>query len=243
MSLPQPFVRQYDPLRDSEDVLNVVYCFPLLIARARVTSHQFYTTIDKSVDFEPARTIGSYLWCKAYYTLTPSTCFALDDGSGRTIGYILGTPDTKAFVRRWHEMLNTFIDSKLIPPPGPDLAVEESAGDLVRSLKKSLYEAQCSMLLGEGKEQLLKAYPAHLHVNILPEYQGRGCGKMMINTFLERLRQLGAPGVHLGMVRSNDGARRFYERLGFELCTEVLDGGESGEVGRDGNAICLVKCL
>lgn len=97
------------------------------------------------------------------------------------------------------------------------------------------------MLLSHAS--LLSKYPAHLHINILPEFTGLGWGQKLMSAFLPAVKGLGAGGVHLGMVASNDGARRFYERLGFELCGEVLDGGESGEAGRDGGAKCLVKSL
>jgi ribosomal protein S18 acetylase RimI-like enzyme len=64
-----------------------------------------------------------------------------------------------------------------------------------------------------------------------------------MDAFLAKVKGFGAKGVHLGMVASNTGAQRFYERLGFEVCKEVLDGGKSGEVGRDGDALCMVKSL
>jgi RimJ/RimL family protein N-acetyltransferase len=64
-----------------------------------------------------------------------------------------------------------------------------------------------------------------------------------MDTFLKKLQELGVGGVHLGMVASNAGARRFYERLGFQLCDGVLDDGASGELGRKGDAVCLVKQL
>lgn len=90
---------------------------------------------------------------------------------------------------------------------------------------------------------VLSVYPAHLHINVLPGFTGKGWGAKMVEVFLGAIKSAGARGVHLGMVRTNDGARRFYERLGFRLCEEVLDGGESGEKGRHGGALCLVKNL
>ncbi len=62
-----------------------------------------------------------------------------------------------------------------------------------------------------------KRYPAHLHIDILPEYQGKGYGKQLINTLLDTLKSRNVPGVMLTASLSNTGARRFYERLGFEI--------------------------
>jgi GNAT superfamily N-acetyltransferase len=112
---------------------------------------------------------------------------------------------------------------------------------LVKALRKELYGGECSML--QSHPQLLAEYPAHLHINILPDFTGQGWGQKLISTFLSKIMELGACGVHLGMVATNDGARRFYERVGFELCGEVLDGGVSGQVGKDGDAVCMMKKL
>ncbi|KAF1979883.1 GCN5-related N-acetyltransferas-like protein [Bimuria novae-zelandiae CBS 107.79] len=205
--------------------------------------HVFYTTADASVSHEPARTISSYLYYCAYTHLSPSTCLVLDDGAGLAVGYIIGTPDTAAFSSHWKSSFAPTLEAKLIPPP--HLSTEDPALEtpLVKGLRKSVYEGACSMLQGVGDREVLREYPAHLHINILPEFTGKGWGGKMVGAWLEVVKELGAQGVHLGMVRTNEGARRFYERLGFRLCEEVLDGGASGKVGRQDGAVCLVKRL
>jgi ribosomal protein S18 acetylase RimI-like enzyme len=87
-----------------------------------------------------------------------------------------------------------------------------------------------------------------MHINLLPPYQRQGHGKTIITALLDRLRERGANGIHLGMVASNDNAYRFYHHIGFERFDEVMDGGLSGEKGRYGTAgevgtIWLVKKL
>ena len=42
----------------------------------------------------------------------------------------------------------------------------------------------------------------------------------------------GCKGVHLGMAGMNDKAEAFYTSMGFRRFPEVLDGEESGEMGR-----------
>jgi hypothetical protein len=114
--------------------------------------------------------------------------------------------------------------------------------ELVKGLRKEVHAAECSML--QAHPELLSTYPAHLHIDILPEFTGQGWGEQLMSVFLATISEdEGAHGVHLGMVATNDRARRFYYRLGFELCGEVLDSGASGEVGRNGGAVCLVKKL
>jgi GNAT superfamily N-acetyltransferase len=168
--------------------------------------------------------------------LSPHTCFVLDNGSGLPVGYIIGTPSTTEFASRWEDVLIPIVDPKLVPKDD-----QPGETELVRGLKKELYGAGCSML--QKLPEVLERYPAHLHINLLPEFQGRGFGPQLMSAFLVKMREFGVTGVHLGMVRGNVGARRFYENLGWTLCDQVLDGGDSGEVGRDGDAICLLKDL
>lgn len=172
--------------------------------------------------------------------LTPSTCFVLDDGTGRAVGYIIGTPDTASFVEHWKTTFAPTLDPKVVPPPGVQTDDPAMETKIVKELRKEAHRGECSML---QKYELLKEYPAHLHIDILSEFTGKGWGAKMVGEFLEAIKGTRAQGVHLGMVRTNDGARRFYERLGFGVCDQVLDGGASGEMGRVGDGICLVKKL
>jgi GNAT superfamily N-acetyltransferase len=65
----------------------------------------------------------------------------------------------------------------------------------------------------------LADYPAHLHIDLLPEWQGKGFGRGLINAFLTGLREAGVARVHLGMAVANVEARAFYDRLGFTEIT------------------------
>ena len=59
-------------------------------------------------------------------------------------------------------------------------------------------------------------YPAHLHIDLLPELQGQGLGPPPHRHAAGRARRARAcPRVHLGMDAANTGARAFYDRLGF----------------------------
>ena len=60
-------------------------------------------------------------------------------------------------------------------------------------------------------------YPAHLHIDILDEYQGQGYGTKLIDTLLSRLREMKVPGVVLMAGGENNGAIRFYSRIGFKM--------------------------
>jgi ribosomal protein S18 acetylase RimI-like enzyme len=66
-------------------------------------------------------------------------------------------------------------------------------------------------------------YPAHLHIDLLPETQGQGLGRRLIETLFAELRRRGVPGLHLGMNPENIGAGAFYERLGMHRLESAPD--------------------
>lgn len=60
-----------------------------------------------------------------------------------------------------------------------------------------------------------QAFPAHLHVNLAPEFRSRGIGAELIEAFVADAARAGVKGVHV--VTSADARNvRFYERVGFK---------------------------
>ena len=60
-----------------------------------------------------------------------------------------------------------------------------------------------------------KDYPAHLHINCHPQFQGLGAGSLLIQSLIKRLRQNGSCGLHL--VTDPQAANVvFYGKNGFE---------------------------
>lgn len=126
-------------------------------------------------------------------------CFALvlDDGDG-ALGYVLGTSDTAQFqewftstwwpsVAHEHRLVSDADRSLLAAAQNPTRMLSERIGD----------------------------YPAHLHIDLLPQAQGRGVGRAMIEAACELLGARGARGVHLEASPDNRGALAFYPRVGF----------------------------
>ena len=56
-------------------------------------------------------------------------------------------------------------------------------------------------------------------IELLPEFQGKGIGSVLIGRILEESRARKVP-VRLQVLRANKPARRFYERLGFVVSGE-----------------------
>lgn len=147
--------------------------------------------------------LGHY-YAAPYGLLEPQNCFMLVDPAG-ACGYVVGTADSAGFARRLEADWFPPLRVRLPEPPTADTSLDAR---LIRRIHAG-YQAPGHAL----------AYPAHLHIDLLPRAQGRGQGRRLMQHFLAHLRQQGVSGVHLGVGERNPGAIAFYERLGF-ACLE-----------------------
>jgi GNAT superfamily N-acetyltransferase len=158
------------------------------------------------------------LFAGPYAFLEPDFAFVLDDGH-RAVGYVIGTPDTAAFARAYRARWIPRLAGRYPVPPEPP---ESPAGpdDEMIALH---YRPE--RLLWPG----LAEYPAHLHIDLLPPFQGAGHGRALMETFYAAAARAGAAGVHVTVMAANVRAIGFYHRLGFRSL-EVAEPGESGVV-------------
>ena len=159
------------------------------------------------------------IFAAPYVVLEPELAFVVEDG-GRAVGYILGTADTASFVARYRtEWLPGLADRYPAPvqPQSPSTPAEMMTG---------LMHDPERMVLPE-----LDAYPAHLHIDLLPSHQRYGYGRRLMETFLGALHARGVPAVHLSMLTVNTPARAFYDRVGFHEIA-VPDPGPVTYLGR-----------
>jgi len=144
-----------------------------------------------------------------YAVIEPDLCFVLTH-AGAPCGYVLGTRDTITFAERcdrdWFPVLRN-----RYPLPAPDDQSEDA--DLIRYIHA-----------GKQINPDVAAYPAHLHIDLLPIAQGQGWGRKLIQAFLGRLGALAIPAVHLGVGKNNPRAIGFYERMGFQRVKEYEGG-------------------
>lgn len=151
------------------------------------------------------------IFATPYAVLEPELTFVLDAGAG-PVGYILGTADTARFVTEFRERWLPTLRKRFPPPAGPPATLPETMIDLLHHPER--------MLRPE-----LAGHPAHLHIDLLPEYQGQGYGRRLMSVFLNALHRRGVAKVHLGVSPANTGARAFYDRLGFhEIPVPALAG-------------------
>ncbi|WP_307043129.1 GNAT family N-acetyltransferase [Agromyces ramosus] len=140
-----------------------------------------------------------------YVDYAPDLAFVVSDGR-RVLGYVIGVADTAAFIEWWKQKWAPGFAAR---HPSPGAATGHDPG----FTEVQLIEA------GTNPERMriaeLDEYPAHLHIDLLPELQGQGFGRRLIDTLRAALAERGVPAVHLGMDAANTGARAFYDRLGF----------------------------
>ncbi len=108
-----------------------------------------------------------------YLYLEPGLSFVLDD-EGRAVGYVLGTADTARFVSRYRSEWLPTLAGRYREPVGPPVSPEEQFVVL-------LYHPE-RMLLDQ-----LACYPAHLHIDLLPDYQRSGYGRSLIEDVPRRI--------------------------------------------------------
>lgn len=61
----------------------------------------------------------------------------------------------------------------------------------------------------------LKGKEVHLHIDILPEYQGQGYGTLLINTLCKKLKEDGILFVSVCSISKKSIGYKFYKKLGF----------------------------
>jgi ribosomal protein S18 acetylase RimI-like enzyme len=142
------------------------------------------------------------IFARPYVELEPELAFVLADDDDHPVGYILGTADTPTFARRFRtEWLPRLADR--YPP------LTRPAGSPAEHMINLMHDPE-RLVIPEVAE-----YPAHLHIDLLPQYQRSGHGRALMTTLLDALAAAGVPAVHLTMLTSNTKARAFYDRLGF----------------------------
>lgn len=149
-----------------------------------------------------------------YGILEPEHAFVVDDGTGTAIGYALGALDTRTFEAR--------CEAAWWPPLRERHPIGSGGNDLDELLIAMLHERHPT------PDDVVATHPSHLHIDLLPEAQGRGWGRALMERLQGALRADGSPGVHLGVSAQNTRAHAFYLHLGYERLSEGTFGHRLG---------------
>lgn len=131
-----------------------------------------------------------YLYCDSYIDHEAEHCFALVDDDDEAVGYILCAPNQAKFE-------------------------EEYEPYRLKAKKISFIDAVAQTIENKMFKRLFQEYPAHLHIDILPEYQGNGNGTALMRTLEKHLVEIGVKAVRLSVGANNRRAHKFYEKNGY----------------------------
>lgn len=128
-----------------------------------------------------------------YYTRMLEDSFVAVNFNDEPIGYILCAPDYDTYKSSFYR------------------------NELKQIKNISMFK--CISALGEiaYMKRYVKEYPAHLHIDILPQYQHMGIGHSLMNHLFAHLKSNSAAGVMLTVSSSNKNAILFYKKCGFKI--------------------------
>jgi GNAT superfamily N-acetyltransferase len=155
---------------------------------------------DASHLYRDPRMMG-HIYVAPYALLDPALVLVIEDDDG-VVGLAVGATDTVAWEERlecewWPSLRQQYADPA-------DIAPDARTPDQRRAFMIH-HPARTPAAVAE-------AYPAHLHLNLLPRLQRRGTGSRLLGEWLARA---GSPAVHVGVNRTNKGAVLFWAARGF----------------------------
>lgn len=147
------------------------------------------------------------LFLLPYLSRHPELAFVLESDDGRPVGYVVAAADTTVF--------ETWFASEWWPRHHARWPVPESAGGGAARWTRQQGLLAYGYSRGRGSAAGPDGYPAHLHIDLLPEAQGAGWGRGLMTALCDALRAQGVPGVHAAVAVENTAAHAFYPRVGF----------------------------
>jgi ribosomal protein S18 acetylase RimI-like enzyme len=142
-----------------------------------------------------------HVYTGGYAAISPETVFVAEDDEG-VAGYILGPADTRAFEAEmethWWPPMRARYPDPAGAPASPDARM-------------------CHLIHHPARlpDSIVEAYPAHLHINLLPRLRGQGIGRQLVDRWRAKVAAMGATGAHLVVGTRNERAVRFYRAHGF----------------------------
>lgn len=133
------------------------------------------------------------VYCDCYIENEPENCFVATDENGRAIGYVISAQSFDEFKKVY-------------------------TANYFTRIKKWEYRRRRSALRAiASQEKYKEEYTAHLHIDILPEYQHMGIGRKLMDALCDNFRKKGVEGVMFTVWHKNYNAIKFYEKYGFKL--------------------------
>ncbi|WP_323688232.1 GNAT family N-acetyltransferase [Rhizobium sp. AN69] len=140
------------------------------------------------------------VWALPYVRFCAENAFVLTN-DGVVMGYCVAAPDTIAY-ENWLEAAWWPSLQEELRDFSTRTVEDENVLSYIRSAIRT-------------PAQVTGPYPAHLHINLLPEVQNGGHGSGLLRHQLDALKRSGVTGVHLGVNQHNEKVVSFYAKFGF----------------------------
>jgi ribosomal protein S18 acetylase RimI-like enzyme len=141
-----------------------------------------------------------------YMDLEPDSLLVADVGGALT-GYLTGCLDSTQFPTETQRIEQAIRKYRLMLRRKP-------AAFLARGIFDAAISAIRRVPTAADFED--PRWPAHLHINVIPQVRGAGVGTALMNHWFDRIRQTGSKGCHLQTLVENPRAVHFFERMGFD---------------------------
>ena len=205
---------------------------PVIIRRATAAdspalSHICLLTADAGVSAETLHKAGELpgiVYSVPYVHLPEAFGYVLvdnekaDDKFSGVVGYVVAAYDTRAYEKAFRDVWLPLYLAKY-PLSSVDAEPTTDTPEYLRDLLPDDKQYICRIHTAEtsaASDDSVAFSPAHMHINILPEYQRQGWGRKLIGQAVKHLKENGLNGLWLGLHPKNTNARKFYSRVGFE---------------------------
>ena len=149
------------------------------------------------------------IWTTYYTDYEPESCFTAEL-DGKVVGYLMGSKDT---------VLQEEIHRRKIMPQ-----VRRKLFTFGYKVDRRFFSFMCRHLrtwwrgeLSHNEDEIIREYPAHLHMNLAEGYRSGAIGSKLMSAYLDYLRENNVRGLHLGTTSHNRLALPFYEKWGFRI--------------------------
>lgn len=185
--------------KDEEGVINICYD----------TGFMGESLKNKNI-FNDKKLFG-YLFCIYYMHYEIKNCFVAEDVlSNKLIGYIIGTMNTKKQEKLFRIKMFWRICVRVLT---------YTWWKHPETIKSIIYYVKNT----EGRyelKNLYKEYPAHFHINIVPQNQSSGLGSSLLKEFEKHTLINSIHGIHLETTNMNIKAVPFYIKNGYTILSK-----------------------
>lgn len=132
-------------------------------------------------------------YCDYFIECEGRNCFVAVDENDRAIAYVICAENYDTFYKQFNKEY------------------------LPRIKKTDFIHRRAAKYSTRLQKKYKEEYPAHLHIDVLPEYQRMGLGHQLVDALCAHLKSKGIRGIMLTASASNKKGVPFYNKYGFTM--------------------------